>query len=141
MIISIPPSVKAPDGTTDLVASGLLSDIQVDGDKVIFSIRVDPARAAELEPMRQSAEQAVRDKTRAKTVLVAMTAEQPAGARAAPTPGGVACATMVSRSECDSAILPPVSQAGRFSGPAACTFFRSLPIRICWGMDARFIVA
>ncbi len=80
--------VKAPDGTTDLVASGLLSDIQVDGDKVIFSIRVDPARAAELEPMRQSAEQAVRDKTRAKTVLVAMTAEQPAGARAAPTPGG-----------------------------------------------------
>ncbi|MEO1199372.1 MAG: Mrp/NBP35 family ATP-binding protein [Pseudomonadota bacterium] len=77
--------VAGPDLETDLVSSGALSDIAIDGDKVMFSIRVDPDKAQDLEPMRQAAERAVLDLTPAKQALVALTADNPAG-RAAPSP-------------------------------------------------------
>lgn len=53
-------SVAGPDGTSDIVTLGLVSDIIVSGGKVMFSITVPAERAAALEPLRQRAEAAVR---------------------------------------------------------------------------------
>nr|HMN85837.1 iron-sulfur cluster assembly protein [Bauldia sp.] len=52
-------SVAGPDGTGDIVALGLVSDIVVSGSKVMFSITVPADRAGALDPLRQAAEKAV----------------------------------------------------------------------------------
>jgi ATP-binding protein involved in chromosome partitioning len=45
-----------PDGA-DLLASGRLSEVVVDGNaRVMFSIAIAPSEAAALEPVRQAAE-------------------------------------------------------------------------------------
>ena len=42
-------NVKGPDASADIVAQGLVSEIVIHKGKVYFAIRVDPARAGELE--------------------------------------------------------------------------------------------
>ncbi|GGC73257.1 iron-sulfur cluster carrier protein ApbC [Chelatococcus reniformis] len=82
--------VAGPDGTTPLPRSGTLSDIVVTNGKVYFSIGIDPTRAAELEPMRAAAERAVKALAGVDAVVATLTAEAPAGGRAArtaPAPG------------------------------------------------------
>lgn len=71
--------VKGPDLEGDIVSLGLVSDIFIGTEKIIFSITVPADRAEELEPLRQAAEQVVRDIEGAVDVLVALTAERKAG--------------------------------------------------------------
>jgi ATP-binding protein involved in chromosome partitioning len=79
-------SVPGPDQKTPLPQTGLLSDIAIQDGKVYFAIRIDPARATELEPMRQAAAKAVGELPGVTDVVVTLTADREPGA-AAPQPG------------------------------------------------------
>ncbi len=76
--------VKGPDLEGDIVSLGLVSDIVTDGDKVYFAISVDPARAEELEPMRQAAERVVGDLDGVEVAVVSLTAERAGGSAGQP---------------------------------------------------------
>jgi ATP-binding protein involved in chromosome partitioning len=84
--------VAGPDGTTPLPQSGALDGVSVKDDKVFLSIRIDPARAGALEPMRVAAERALRAMPGVGDARVSLTAERakappPAAARGAAIPG------------------------------------------------------
>jgi ATP-binding protein involved in chromosome partitioning len=69
--------VPGPDGQSDIVTLGLVSEIIVkDGGKVYFSLAVNPERAGELEPMRKSAEEAATAVNGVSSAFVTLTAEQ-----------------------------------------------------------------
>ncbi|MBN9000070.1 MAG: Mrp/NBP35 family ATP-binding protein, partial [Rhizobiales bacterium] len=78
--------VPGPDGSGDIVSLGLVSDILINGGKIMFSITVDSARARELEPLRERAAAAVRALPGVESALVILTAEKRAGAGAAAAP-------------------------------------------------------
>ena len=75
--------VRGPDLVKDLVSLELVSEVLISGQDVMFSLTVDPARAEELEPMRQAAQKAVEQLDGVGKVTVTLTAEA-AGATAAP---------------------------------------------------------
>ncbi|MGH6826859.1 iron-sulfur cluster carrier protein ApbC [Methyloceanibacter sp.] len=77
--------VKGPNLSDDIVSLGLVSEVVIRGGKVYFAISVDPARASELEALRQAAEQAVKDVPGVEAVAVTLTADLKAGS---PQPGG-----------------------------------------------------
>ena len=77
--------VKGPDLKGDLISLGLVSDIFVTGDKVMFSISVPAERAAELEPLRKASEIAALEIDGVSKVTAVLTAEKVAGS-SAPTP-------------------------------------------------------
>jgi len=56
--------IKGPDGESNIVALGLVSEVVVNNSKVYFSIAVPPERARDLEPLRQAAESCRASKTR-----------------------------------------------------------------------------
>jgi ATP-binding protein involved in chromosome partitioning len=87
-IIAVLEHVPGPDGTTPLPRSGALSDIAITNGRVAFSIAIDPARSAELEPMRLAAERAVKTIPAVDTALITLTAE-----REAREPGRAAAAS------------------------------------------------
>ena len=53
--------VKGPDLADNIVAMGLVSEIVLHKGKVYFAIKVDPARAEELEPLRLAAQKVVEE--------------------------------------------------------------------------------
>ncbi|MCW2309500.1 iron-sulfur cluster carrier protein ApbC [Rhodobium gokarnense] len=71
--------VRGPDGNSDLVELGLVSDIFVSGGRVAFSITVDADKANDLEPMRKAAEEVVSRIPGVESVMVALTAERKPG--------------------------------------------------------------
>jgi ATP-binding protein involved in chromosome partitioning len=71
--------VKGPNLSDDIVSLGLVSEVVIRGGKVYFAISVDPARASELEALRQAAEQAVKDVPGVEAVAVTLTADREAG--------------------------------------------------------------
>ncbi|ACL62041.1 iron-sulfur cluster carrier protein ApbC [Methylobacterium nodulans] len=75
---------------TPLPTSGRLSEIVIDpGNRVMFSIAIDPSEAKAFEAVRQAAEIAVLKVGGVKSVLASLTAERPqARAQAAPRPAG-----------------------------------------------------
>jgi len=73
--------VKGPDLDSNIVDLELISEIVIHKDKVYFSIKVDPERAQELEPLRQAAEHAVRELAGVETVAVTLTSDRAQGAR------------------------------------------------------------
>ena len=76
--------VKGPDLREDIVSLGLVSEIVINKGKVYFAISVDPARAGELEALRQAAEKAVSSVPGVEAVAVTLTADRaPGGARGA----------------------------------------------------------
>jgi len=77
--------VKGPSLSDDIVSLGLVSEIVIRDGKVYFAISVDPARARELEAMRQAAEKVVKDLPGVDAVTVTLTADREAGA--SPTDG------------------------------------------------------
>ena len=77
--------IPGPDGKTPLDRSPSLSEIVVQGDKVVFSIAIDPRRAREMEALRQAAAKAVEAIPGVRSVLVSLTADQAPG-RATPEP-------------------------------------------------------
>jgi len=84
--------VRGPDLDGDLVSLGLVSDVIVSGDNVMFAITVDASRANDLEPLRQAAEKAVGKVNGVSKVMAALTAEVKPGSRPAagqaPPPAG-----------------------------------------------------
>jgi ATP-binding protein involved in chromosome partitioning len=82
MIIERLRSVKGADG--DVVSNGMVSDIVISGAKVMFSITVPAERAAEFEPLRAEAEQAVRSMPGVEGAMVVLTAEKRGVSGAAP---------------------------------------------------------
>jgi len=68
--------IKVPGGDTDLVGQGLVSEIVINKGKVYFAISVDPARAGELEGLRQAAEKAVAEIPGVDSVAVTLTADR-----------------------------------------------------------------
>jgi ATP-binding protein involved in chromosome partitioning len=85
--------IAGPNGTTALPGSGALSDVVIQGDKVYFSIAIDPRRAQELEPMRAAAENAVRAMKGVGGVVATLTSERPTGAAQAQSHHGHSHAT------------------------------------------------
>ena len=72
--------VKGPDLGADIVSQGLVSEIVINKGKVYFAISVDPARAGELEALRQTAESVVKALPGVDGVAVTLTADRKAGA-------------------------------------------------------------
>ena len=62
--------VKGPDLRDDIVSLGLVSEVVIHKGKVYFAISVDPARAKELEALREAAEKAVSEVPGVKGVAV-----------------------------------------------------------------------
>ena len=90
--------IKGPDLEQDIVSLGLVSEVVIHNGKVYFAISVDPARAGELETLRQAAEQVVRALPGVEGVVATLTADRklarPAGGNGGaqsspPPPGGV----------------------------------------------------
>ncbi len=71
--------VKGPDLKGNIVDLGLVSEIVVREDTVYFSITIDPARAEELEPLRQAASRVVSEIDDVKGVRASLTAENAPG--------------------------------------------------------------
>ncbi|MEM7775286.1 MAG: P-loop NTPase [Pseudomonadota bacterium] len=99
--------VKGPDLESNVVDLGLVSEPAISSGKVSLSVSVDPARAQELEPMRQACESVLLQLDGVDAAMVVLTAERatgdggpragggpsrppqgPARGRAAPGPGG-----------------------------------------------------
>ncbi len=78
--------VKGPDRDGNIVDLGLLSDIVIDDGQVFFSITVPAARAGELEPLRQAAEQVVRGLAGVTGTGIVLTAHAGSDAPAAAKP-------------------------------------------------------
>ena len=71
--------VKGPDLDSNIVDLGLVSEVLLKDGKVYFSISVPPARAEELEPLRQAAEKVVAAIDGVKGVTAVLTADVPQG--------------------------------------------------------------
>ena len=95
--------VKGPDLSDNIVAMGLVSEVVIHKDKVYFAISVDPARAEELEPLRQAAENVVQELPGVSSATVTLTADREAGSGPAAAPKGPP---------------PPGPGAGPMAGPA-----------------------
>ncbi len=80
--------VKGPELSDNIVDLGLISEIVINKDKVYFAIAVDPARAEELEPLRQAAENVVMEIPGVSSATVTLTADREAGAAPAPASNG-----------------------------------------------------
>ncbi|GBE42617.1 MAG TPA: iron-sulfur cluster carrier protein ApbC [Rhizobiales bacterium] len=78
--------VRGPDLSDNIVALGLVSEVVIHKDKVYFAISVDPARAEELEPLRQAAENVVLELPGVSSATVTLTADREAGAGSSPAP-------------------------------------------------------
>jgi ATP-binding protein involved in chromosome partitioning len=73
-------------GGSDIVSAGLVSDIAIAGDAVMFAINVEADRAREMEQVRLAAERAVTALPGVSRAVVALTAERPPSRPAQPGP-------------------------------------------------------
>jgi ATP-binding protein involved in chromosome partitioning len=71
--------VKLPASGQSLASSGRLTEIRIDGSKVMFAIHIDATEARAMEPVRAAAESAVRGLPGVTNVLVGLTGDRPAG--------------------------------------------------------------
>ncbi|HYF52906.1 MAG TPA: Mrp/NBP35 family ATP-binding protein [Salinarimonas sp.] len=69
-------TVTLPASGGTLPASGRLSEILVEGDRVMFSIAIDPSEASAMEEVRRAAEAAVRALPGVGQALVSLTADR-----------------------------------------------------------------
>ena len=74
--------VPDPDSGQSVVAGGLISGVVVRDGNVGFTLEVDPARGAAMEPLRKACETAVERLSGVLSVTAVMTAERQAGGRA-----------------------------------------------------------
>ena len=73
--------VKGPDLKEDIVTLGLVSEVVIHAGKVYFAIKIDPARAGELEGLRLAAQKAVASLPGVEAVAVTLTADREPGAK------------------------------------------------------------
>jgi ATP-binding protein involved in chromosome partitioning len=78
-------AVSGPDGRGDIVSLGIVRGLVVRDGHIGFTIEVDPARGATLEPLRKAAERAVDGLPGVLSVTAVLTAEKPAGTSAGST--------------------------------------------------------
>src|SRR5680860_1648721 len=78
-ILAALKGVKGPDIDDDIVSLGLVSELVIHKGKVYFAISVDPARAADLEELRQAAEAVVKKIPGVDGVAVTLTADRAPG--------------------------------------------------------------
>jgi len=76
--------VVDPSRGTDIVSAGQVSALAVNGGEVRFVLEVDAARAGAMEPLRQSAEAAVKELDGVTGVFAVMTSHAEAGKAAPP---------------------------------------------------------
>jgi len=80
--------VTEQDSGKDIVSAGMVTGLQVKDGHVAFAIEVDPAKGAELEPMRKLAEEVVYDIKGVISATVVLTAERSADAPQSGPQGG-----------------------------------------------------
>ncbi len=73
-------AVGDPATGRDIVASGVVSGLQVKDGHVLFALEVDAARGPGLEPLRQQAERAASSVRGVRRVTAVLTSEKPADA-------------------------------------------------------------
>ena len=78
--------VTDPASGKDIVSLGMVSGLVVKDGNVGFAIEVDPARGAEMEPLRKNAEEKVHALPGVLSVTAVLTAEREAPAGAAGQP-------------------------------------------------------
>ena len=78
--------IRGPDDDRDIVSRGMVSDILVSGDRVMFSISVPAEQAASFEAVRTAADAAVRAVPGVAAATVVLTAEKRGGSSAPPSP-------------------------------------------------------
>lgn len=71
--------VMDPNSGKDIVSAGMVTGLQTRDGHVAFAIEVDPAKGAEMEPLRKQAEEAVFAMENVLTATVVLTAEKKAG--------------------------------------------------------------
>ena len=79
-------TVADPDRGADIVSLGMVSGMAIRDGNVAFSIEVEPARGARLEPLRKSAERAVDALPGVLSVTAVLTAQAAPRARVTPPP-------------------------------------------------------
>ena len=93
-ILAALKGVKGPDLSDNIVSLGLVSEVVINKGKVYFAISVDPARATELEGLRQAAATIVEGLPGVSSAMVTLTADRepgradtsPAAPKTAPSP-------------------------------------------------------
>ena len=68
--------IRGPDLQGNIVELGMVSEVVVKDGRVSFSITVPPERAAELEPLRQAAQQVVSEMPGVASAMVVLTADR-----------------------------------------------------------------
>jgi ATP-binding protein involved in chromosome partitioning len=79
-------NVIDPTSGKDIVKAGMISGLQTRDGHVAFAIEVDPAKGAEMEPLRKEAEKAVFDMDGVLTATVVLTAEKKSNGGGTPPP-------------------------------------------------------
>ncbi|WP_108681737.1 iron-sulfur cluster carrier protein ApbC [Methyloceanibacter sp. wino2] len=78
-ILAALKGVKGPDLSDNIVSLGLVSEVVINKGKVYFAISVDPARAPELEGLRQAAATVVEGLPGVTSAMVTLTADREPG--------------------------------------------------------------
>ena len=78
-ILAALKGVKGPDLSDNIVSLGLVSEVVINKGKVYFAISVDPARATELEGLRQAAATVVEGLPGVSSAMVTLTADREPG--------------------------------------------------------------
>ncbi len=79
-------TIRLPAGGQSLPASGRLSQIVIEGERVAFAIAIDPTEAQAMAPVREAAQQCVEALPGVSRALVSLTADRPAGESGGPAP-------------------------------------------------------
>ncbi len=87
-ILDVLKKVIDSDSGKDIVSAGMVAGLQTKDGNVAFAIEVDPARGAEMEPLRKEAEEAVYGLAGVISATVVLTADRPADTGGGPPPGG-----------------------------------------------------
>ncbi len=98
-------SVMAPGGASDIVSAGIVSEIVIAGDNVMFALNVPADQVRSYEPVRLAAQQAAEAIDGVDKVMAALTAEKKPGA---PNNGG----TPIPSAGAQARSAPPAKSAG-----------------------------
>ncbi len=116
-ILAALKGVKGPDLSSNIVALGLVSEVVINKSKVYFAISVDPARAPELEGLRQAAATIVEGLPGVASATVTLTADRaPGSPSSSPAPAASAqpkAPTVAAGAAPGSAASPGSSRTGR----------------------------
>ncbi|PSL18709.1 iron-sulfur cluster carrier protein ApbC [Shimia abyssi] len=73
-VLAVLKQLKDPASGSDLVSSGMVRALNIDGGEVRFVLEIDPARAAALQPVKSEAEEKISALDGVEKVSVVMTA-------------------------------------------------------------------